>query len=96
MPDNPPTLRDNHFPRRWFLKSAGVATATAALGMVPAWHLAYATALTKAMREKLTPDDIIALMKKGNERFYRGKESRTITSLSRRQAPRVSILLQSY
>ena len=35
MPDNPSTLRDNHFPRRWFLKSAGVATATAALGMVP-------------------------------------------------------------
>ncbi len=75
MPDNPSTLRDNHFPRRWFLKSAGVATATAALGMAPAWHLAYATALTKAKREKLTPDDIIALMKKGNERFRRGKES---------------------
>src|SRR5271169_4985036 len=75
MPENPSTLRDNHFPRRWFLKSAGVAAGTAALGMAPAWHLAYATALTKAKREKLTPDDIIALMKKGNERFRSGKES---------------------
>jgi carbonic anhydrase len=75
MPGDPSILRDNHFPRRRFLKSAGVATATAALGMVPAWHLAYAAALTKAKREKLTPDDIIALMKKGNERFRLGKES---------------------
>jgi carbonic anhydrase len=75
MPGNPSTLRDNHLPRRRFLKSAGIATATTALGMVPAWHLAYGAALTEAQREKLTPDDIIALMKKGNQRFRLGKES---------------------
>src|SRR5271155_1626956 len=75
MPGNPETLRENHISRRWFLKGAAVATATAATGMVPAWQLAYAAALTEAKREKLTPDDIIALMQKGNERFRLGKES---------------------
>jgi carbonic anhydrase len=76
MPDRAPsTLRDNHVPRRRFLKSIGIATATTALGMVPAGDLAYAAALTKAQRETLTPDDIIALMKKGNQRFRVGKES---------------------
>ena len=66
------SLRDSHLHRRNFLK---IAAATTALCSVPAWHLAYAAALTKAQREKLTPDEIIALMKKGNERFRRGKES---------------------
>jgi carbonic anhydrase len=75
MLGKPSTLRDNHLPRRKFLKNAGIATATAALGMVPAWHLAYGAALTKAQREQLTPDDIIALTKKGNQRFRLGKES---------------------
>lgn len=32
-------------------------------------------ALTEAQRQKLTPDDIIAAMKKGNERFRLGKET---------------------
>lgn len=76
MPSNATsTLRDNHLNRRSFLKSIGIATATTALGMVPAGELAYGAALTKAQREKLTPDDIIALMKKGNQRFRLGKES---------------------
>jgi len=75
MPDEPSTLRDDHLRRRSFLKSVGIATATTALGMVSTWHLAYGAALTKAQREKLTPDDIIDLMKKGNQRFRLGKES---------------------
>jgi carbonic anhydrase len=66
---------NGHLHRRSFLKIAGIATATTALGMSSGWHLAHAGALTKAQREKLTADDIIALMKKGNERFRRGKES---------------------
>jgi carbonic anhydrase len=66
---------DSHLPRRSFLKIAGIAAATAAVGALPGWRLAYAAALTKSQREKLTPDDIIALMKKGNERFRKGKES---------------------
>lgn len=75
MPAKPSTLRDDHLHRRSFLKSAGIATATTALGMASAWHLAYGAALTKVQREKLTPDDIIDLMKKGNQRFRLGKES---------------------
>jgi carbonic anhydrase len=35
--------------------------------------IAYADALTKAQRDKLSPDDILAQMKKGNKRFYTGK-----------------------
>jgi carbonic anhydrase len=35
--------------------------------------IAYADALTAAQREKLTPNDILALMKKGNKRFYTGQ-----------------------
>ena len=68
-------LRHSHLARRGFLKLAGIAAVTTAAGIVPHWHLAYAAALTKAQREKLTPDDILALMKKGNERFRLGKES---------------------
>jgi carbonic anhydrase len=35
--------------------------------------IAYAGPLTKAERDSLTPDDVLALMKKGNKRFYTGK-----------------------
>ena len=42
------------------------------LGVIPAGRLVFAAALTKAQRDKLTPDDIVALMKKGNERFPLG------------------------
>jgi len=63
----------DHLNRRRFLKIAGIATAVVSVG--PGRRLAYAAALTKAQREKLTADDIIALMKKGNARFRLGKES---------------------
>src|SRR5258705_9475455 len=69
------TLRHNHLNRRSFLKITGIATVTAVLGAAPAGHRVYAAALTKAQRERLTADDIIALMKKGNQRFRRGQES---------------------
>jgi carbonic anhydrase len=68
-------MHNDHLHRRSFLKIAGVSTATTALFMASGWRLAYAAALTKAQRDKLTPDDIIAAMKKGNERFRSGKES---------------------
>jgi carbonic anhydrase len=71
----PATHRHNRTNRRSFLGITGVAFASTVLGVVPAARRAYAAALTKAQREKLTPDDIIALMKKGNERFRLGKES---------------------
>jgi carbonic anhydrase len=76
MPDNGTSIHcHNHLPRRTFIKIAGVVTAATALGAVPAGQVAYAAALTKAQREKMTPDDVIALMEKGNERFRLGKES---------------------
>ena len=59
--------------RRSFLKASGAVTATAFLGTGALSSIAYADALTKAQRDKLSPDDILALMKKGNERFYTGK-----------------------
>ena len=76
MPANGPSLHPHrHLRRRGFLKISGAVTAAAALGVVPRGRLAYAAALTQAQREKMTPDDIIALMKKGNQRFRAGKES---------------------
>jgi carbonic anhydrase len=69
-------VRNNYrVDRRGFFMLTGGAAATAVLGTVPLGSAAYAAALTKAQREKLTPDEIIALMKKGNERFRLGKES---------------------
>jgi carbonic anhydrase len=63
----------NHTTRRSFLKAAGIATAAGLLSAGPFAQLAYAAALTKAQRDKLTPDEIIAMMKRGNERFRSGK-----------------------
>jgi carbonic anhydrase len=62
-------------PRRRFLKCTGIATAAAALGILSELRLADGAALTKAQRDTLTPDDILAHMKKGNQRFRLGKES---------------------
>jgi carbonic anhydrase len=77
MPDSAPSapMHNDCLQRRSFLKFAGISAATTAFGLASGWQLAYAAALTKAQRDKLTPDDIIALMKKGNERFRSGKES---------------------
>jgi carbonic anhydrase len=60
--------------RRSFLKAAGIVMTTTALGAAPVGPV-QAVALNKAQREKMTPDDIVATMKKGNERFRVGKES---------------------
>jgi len=60
--------------RRSFLRVTGITMATTILGVAPTGRL-HAAALTKAQRDKLSADDIIALMKKGNQRFRVGKES---------------------
>ncbi len=59
--------------RRSFLKTTGAITAMAFAGAGALSSIAYADALTKAQRDKLSPDDVLALMKKGNKRFYTGK-----------------------
>src|ERR1043166_5010041 len=67
--------RDDRMNRRGFLSITGIASVATILGVAPVGRLVYAAALTRAQRDKLTPDDIIALMKKGNERFRLGQES---------------------
>jgi carbonic anhydrase len=59
--------------RRRFLKASVAITAMAFVGTGALSTIAHADALTKAQRDKLSPDDILALMKKGNKRFYTGK-----------------------
>ena len=63
----------DHLHRRSFLKASGAITAMTFVDIGLLSSIAYADALTKAQRDKLTPDDILALMKKGNKRFYTGK-----------------------
>jgi carbonic anhydrase len=63
------------YDRRSFLRVAGIAVAASLLSAAPAGRLACAAALTKAQRDAMTPDDIIARMKRGNQRFRRGKEA---------------------
>lgn len=60
------------FNRRGFIQSAA-AVGSGLLGCGLGLNLAYADALTREQRDKMTPDDIIALMKKGNERFRNGE-----------------------
>jgi carbonic anhydrase len=65
----------NHLNRRAFLGMTGIAAVTAVGGVMPVGSVAYGAALTKAQRDKLTPGQIVALMKDGNQRFRLGKES---------------------
>ena len=59
--------------RRSFLRGSAAITAMTLLGAGALSGIAHADALTKAQRDKLSPDDVLALMKKGNKRFYSGK-----------------------
>jgi carbonic anhydrase len=63
----------DHPHRRSFLSASGAITAMAFLGTGTLSGIAYADALTKAQRDKLTPDEILEHMKKGNKRFYTGQ-----------------------
>ena len=57
--------------RRAFLK--GAVTAAGILGTGLGVSMAHADALTRKQRDKMTPDDIISAMKRGNERFRNGE-----------------------
>ncbi|MGX5800690.1 carbonic anhydrase family protein [Bradyrhizobium sp. Arg314] len=59
--------------RRNFLKTAGTLTALGLAGFGGFVSPASADALSKELRDKLTPDQIIQAMQKGNERFQRGE-----------------------
>ena len=60
-------------PRRRLLATMGVAAAVGLFGFWQWSGLARAEALTKGEREKLTPDEILARGKQGNERFRSGR-----------------------
>ncbi len=63
----------NRLDRRSVLKVSGTIAAMTFMGAGSLSGIAHADALTKSQRDKLSPNDILALMKKGNKRFYTGK-----------------------
>jgi carbonic anhydrase len=65
-------MSDMSLSRRSFLATVGVATAAGLLGPTQGGDLAYADALSKEQREKMTPDEIIGYAKMGNDRFRAG------------------------
>ena len=60
------------FDRRGFLRLSTAVAATGLLAGGLGGGLAFAEALTREQRDRLTPDEILAEMKKGNERFRSG------------------------
>jgi carbonic anhydrase len=65
----------DRFDRRAFCRAVGVATAVGFAEASVGGVLANAD-LTKQQRDNMTPDEIIQLMKAGNERFRSGKPQR--------------------
>ena len=56
-------------------RASGVSGAVALVGFALPSRIAWAAALTKVERDRMTPDEIIQLMKKGNERFRTGQKT---------------------
>jgi carbonic anhydrase len=59
--------------RRRFFKNAGAATAVGLVGGTLLRSSARADALTKEQRDKMSPTEIIKVMKDGNDRFRKGE-----------------------
>lgn len=59
--------------RRAFLRLSSALAAVGLAAPVLPTGIAHADALTREQREKMTPDDILAVMKNGNERFRKGE-----------------------
>ena len=60
---------ERHSDRRRFLTTLGVTAVVETVGEGLGPCLANADTLTKAQRDNLTPDQVITVMKQGNERF---------------------------
>ena len=74
--------------RRTFLKRASVLATLGLTGGMAQVQLAFADALTREQREKMSPEQILAAMKKGNEQFRRGyKKARNYLSEAKASAP---------
>ena len=77
-----------HLLRRSFLKAIGSATAVGVFGSGFVSEAAYADALTKAQRDEMSPNEIIEVMKKGNERFRTGvRQNRNYLNEQKASAP---------
>jgi carbonic anhydrase len=72
--------------RRAFIKAAAVAGGVAVVGSAIPGRIAWAAALTKAERDRMTPDQIIEAMKLGNERFRKGQRTRQEEYLAQQRA----------
>ena len=71
--------------RRGFLRWGGAAVAALGSGLFVS--VAHAVALSKAKRDAMSPDEILQLMKKGNQRFRQGRrESRDFLAQQRKTA----------
>jgi carbonic anhydrase len=74
MSGSQPTDAGDLGPRRRSLLGAGLSMpALGVLGIGLLTELGHAAALTQAQRDAMTPDQVIAMMQKGNERFRRGR-----------------------
>ena len=62
--------------RRSLLKVPAAVAAAGLLTGGPGRSVALADALSKEQRDKMTPDEILATMKRGNDRFRKGDEPR--------------------
>src|SRR5262249_43383176 len=82
MNDVVPSCRCVSHGRRGLLRLGGAAAAALGSGLFVS--IAHAVALSKAQRDTLSPEPILELMKKGNERFRKGKrESRDFLAQQR-------------
>ena len=67
------TQSSGQWGRRDFLKATSAATAAGFAGGGLYAGPARADALTRAQRDKMTPDQVLDMMRKGNERFRKGE-----------------------
>jgi carbonic anhydrase len=76
MRDTSKTFQESrHFDRRSFLTVSTAAVAVGLIGGSLGDSLAYAAALTKEQRDKMTPEEILMEMQRGNERFRKGEKA---------------------
>jgi carbonic anhydrase len=61
-----------HLDRRTFLKLSSAATALGVFGVSLFGSFVYAQTLGKEKRDKMTPDEILAKLKRGNKNFSKG------------------------
>ncbi len=66
-------IRNHGLDRRAFLRRSTAAAAAGLLGGALGAEVAFGAALTKEQRDRLTPEQILAAMKRGNDRFRRGE-----------------------